>query len=49
MDDSAITRDEIIDAEAKPYEEETKTVPKNFNEKKQHVKHKLYMFYWFFY
>ena len=34
MDDSAITRDEIIDAEAKPYEEETKTLPKNFNAKK---------------
>ena len=33
MDDSAITRDEIIDAEAKPYEEETKTLPKNFNAK----------------
>ena len=49
MDDSAITRDEIIDAEAKPYEEETKTLPKNFNAKKQRVKHKLYMFYWFFY
>ena len=31
MDDSMITCDEIIDAEAKPYDEETKTVPTNFN------------------
>ena len=31
MDDSMITCNEIIDAEAKPYDEETKTVPINFN------------------
>ena len=30
MDHSAITRDEIIDAEAKPYEEETKNSSKRF-------------------
>ena len=34
MDDSAIRCDEIIDAEAKSYNEETKTIPTNFNEKK---------------
>ena len=34
MDDSAIRCDEIIDAEAKSYVEETKTVAKNSNEKK---------------
>ena len=34
MDDSVITCDEIIDAEAKPFDEETKTIPANFNEKK---------------
>ena len=33
MDDSAITRDEIIDTEAQANDEETKTVPKNFNQK----------------
>ena len=31
MDDSAITCDEIIDAEAKSNEKETKTIPANFN------------------
>ena len=31
---SVITCDEIIDAEAKTYDEETKTVTTNFNEKK---------------
>ena len=30
MDDSAITRDEIIES----YDKETKTIPANFNEKK---------------
>ena len=30
MDDSAITSDEIIES----YDEETKTIPTNFNEKK---------------
>ena len=33
MDDSAIMCDEIIDAEAKSNDEETKTIPTNFNEK----------------
>ena len=33
MDDSTITCDEIIDAKAKSYDEKTKTVPTNFNEK----------------
>ena len=34
MDDSAITCDKTIDAEAKSYDEEAKTVQTNFNEKK---------------
>ena len=34
MDDPAITFDEIIDAEAKSKDEETKTFPTNFHEKK---------------
>ena len=33
MDDSVITCDEIIDAEAKSNDQETKTIPTNFNEK----------------
>ena len=33
MDDSAITCDEIIDVESKWNDEETKTIPTNFNEK----------------
>ena len=41
IDDLVITCDEII--------EETKTVPANFNEKKQPVKHKLSIFYLHFY
>ena len=46
MDDSAITCDEIIDAEAKSHDEETKTVPTKFNEKKKKpVKHKTSIFY----
>ena len=32
MDDSAITRDEITDVEAKSNDEETKAIPTNFNE-----------------
>ena len=32
MDDSAITRDETTDAEAKSNVEETKAIPTNFNE-----------------
>ena len=39
MDDSVITCGEIIDAEAKSQVGETKTIPTNFNEKKQPVKH----------
>ena len=31
------------------YDEETKTIPPNFNEKKQPVKHKVYIFYLHFY
>ena len=42
MDDSAIMCDEIIES----YNEETKTV---FNEKKQPVKLKIYIFYLNFY
>ena len=34
MNDSVITSDEIIDADAKSNDEETKTIPTNFNEKK---------------
>ena len=34
IDDSVITCDEIIDAEGKLFDEETKTVPTKFNEKK---------------
>ena len=49
MDDSVITSGEIIDAEAKSQVEETKTIPTNFNEKKQPVKHKSSMLYWHFY
>ena len=41
MDDSAITCDEIIES----YNEETKTIPRNFNEKKQPVKRKISIFY----
>ena len=34
MDDSVITCDDTIDAEVKSHDEETKTIPTNFNEKK---------------
>ena len=34
VSDSVITCDEIKDVEAKSFDEETKTVPKNFNERK---------------
>ena len=34
MDDSVITCDEVIDAEAKSYDKETKTIPTSFNEQK---------------
>ena len=49
IDNLVITYDEIIDAEAKTYDEETKTVATNFNEKKQHKKHKISMFYFQFF
>ena len=49
MDNSAITCDEITDAEATPYGEETKIILTNFNEKKQPLKHKIYIFYLYFY
>ena len=34
IDNSVITCDELIDADGEPYNEETKTIPKCFNEKK---------------
>ena len=34
MHDSLITCDEIVDAEAKSYNDETRTIPTNLNEKK---------------
>ena len=34
MGHSVIACDEIIDRDAMSYDEETKTIPKNFNEKK---------------
>ena len=37
MDDSAITCDEVIES----YDEETKNIPTNFDEKIQPVKHKI--------
>ena len=46
---SVITCDEIIDVEAMSYKEETKTIPINFNKKKQPVKHKIFTFYLHFY
>ena len=45
MDDSAITCDQII----KSYDDETKTISTNFNEKKQPVKCKISIFYLHFY
>ena len=41
IDDSVITCDEIIDAKAKLYDEETKIVPTNLNKKIQLVKCKM--------
>ena len=41
FNNSVIMCDDIID--------ETKTVLTNFNEKMQHVKHKIYIFCWGFY
>ena len=45
IDDSAIMCDKVIGT----YNEETKTIPPSFNEKKQPVKHKVYIFYSHFY
>ena len=48
MDDSTIICDKVI----KSYEEEIKTIPTNFNEKKvtcKTVKHKIFIFYLPFY
>ena len=49
MDDSVIRCEEVINVEAKSYDEETKTVPINFNEKKQPARHKISIFYLHFY
>ena len=49
MDDSVIRCEEVINVEAKSYDEETKTFPINFNEKKQPAKHKISIFYLHFY
>ena len=51
MDNSAIMCDEVIDAEAEEESsnEETKTFPTNFNEKKYTAKLKIYIFYLHFY
>ena len=40
IDNSVITCNEIIDAKSKSWDEETKTVPTNFNEKKCNLKNK---------
>ena len=45
MDYSAIICDEVIDS----YDEEIKTIPTNFNEKKQPVNSKISLFYLPFY
>ena len=57
LDDSAIICDKVIDVEpdgksddtAKSYDEETERVPTNFNERRQPVKRKIFMFYLHFY
>ena len=41
IDNSVITCDELIDADGEPYKEETKTIPKCFNEKKYLAKLKI--------
>ena len=45
MDDPAITFDEIIES----YDDETKTIPTNFNEKKATCKRKISIFHLHFY
>ena len=42
-------QDEIIDAKAKSYDKETKTIPLNFNEDVQSVKQKVSIFFLPFY
>ena len=49
INDSVITCDEIIDPEAKSYDEERKTITITFNEKKQPVKYKTSIFDLHFY
>ena len=49
IDNLVIMCDEIIDAEPKLYDQETKTVTTSFNKKKQPVKHKISIFYLHFY
>ena len=49
IDDSFITCDEIIDAEGRFYDKETKTILRNFNEKKLPVTHRISIFYLNFY
>ena len=48
MDDSVIMCDEVIESQGKNTEaklyDQIKTVPTNFNEKKQPVKHKISIF-----
>ena len=48
MDDSVIMYDPIVGMEDESYDE-TITIPTNFNEKKQPVKHKIYSFHLHFY
>ena len=45
MDESAITCNEIIDAEAKSKDEETKVFPTNFNEKKQNLWNTKFLYF----
>ena len=49
MDNSMIMWDEIIDAEAKSYDEETKTIPTSFNKKIETVKQEISVFFSPFY
>ena len=49
MDDWVITCDEIIDAEAKLYNKETKLFQQMLMKKRYSAKHKIYIFYLHFY
>ena len=49
IDNLVIMQDEIIDAKAKSYDKETKTIPLNFNEDMQSVKQKVSIFFLPFY